>query len=222
MAGAGTAVGERRVNEIAEALRSPSWEHAESTRPTAVARGTATHLLLDRLDLRSADEKVTMARLGIMLEDMVAREILTEAEAEAVDREGVVTFWQSEVGRRITDAASRGRLWREWSFSMAMDVADVASIWGVEVPKGQDRMVVQGTIDALWQETDGRFYLVDYKTDRPQTPMGKLVNRYRPQLILYSRSVEAVLDHTAKAYLALLSHRQVIPISCDGREKVQR
>lgn len=200
----------QRSDEIAETLRGPAWLQEEQEVPTAVARGTATHLLLDRLDL-SMPEPITEQTVQRVLERLVADYVLTEAEANAVDRLAIVEFFQSSVGKRMRSAAARGSLWREWSFSLAMTIDELSDLWGGEAPAQGEKMVVQGTIDALWQEPDGRFCLVDYKTDQTHG-VSDLLKRYRPQVELYVRAVEAIVGKSAEGYLVLLDKRQVIPI----------
>lgn len=201
---------QKRSDEIAETLRGPAWLQEKQEVPTGVARGTATHLLLDRIDL-NAHSTITERALLQTLEQMVGAEMLTEVEANAVDLEAIVAFFQSDVGARMKDAAARGQLWREWSFSLSMGIDELSDVWGVTADSEREKMVVQGTIDALWQEPDGQFCLVDYKTDQSRS-IPDLLKRYRPQVRLYARAVEAIVGKSAEAYLVFLDKRQIIPI----------
>lgn len=49
---------------------------------------------------------------------------------------------------------------------------------------------VYGIIDAVWRE-DGRFVVVDFKTDHVLEPPEVLGDRYRPQLAAYAAALVA-------------------------------
>lgn len=169
-------------------------EAARGLSPAAFGR--AMHLVLQHLDLGgdlSADGiRAQAARLA-------ARELLTEAEARAVEAEKLAGLFAGGLGRRLA-----GALWvrREWPFCLAVPAKEVyPELEG----RPEERVMVQGIIDCLFAEPGG-LVLVDYKTGRVG-PGGEavLVERYRGQMALYARAVETILGQRVKErYLFLL------------------
>lgn len=80
-----------------------------------------------------------------------------------------------ELYRRIKQSK---RVYREKRFS----VRDVLAENG-------EPILVQGVIDCFFENPDGTFTVVDYKTDRIKT-FKELIERHRIQLSCYKRAVE--------------------------------
>ena len=56
--------------------------------------------------------------------------------------------------------------------------------------------MIQGIIDVFWMEED-KIVLLDYKTDRVNTPQ-ELLDRYETQLLLYAEALERVFSTKEK------------------------
>ena len=85
---------------------------------------------------------------------------------------------------------------------------------GVEKEAGAEPVLIQGTIDA-WFEEAGRLVLVDYKTDycRPEQKES-LVRRYRTQFLLYASALTRLTGKAVgEAWLYSLSLGEAIPVS---------
>jgi len=65
--------------------------------------------------------------------------------------------------------------------------------------------LIEGKIDLLFEEDDG-FVIVDWKTDRLDSPAGRTLREalYRPQLEAYGRGLRALLGKTARVKESLL------------------
>jgi ATP-dependent helicase/nuclease subunit A len=64
----------------------------------------------------------------------------------------------------------------------------VGSEWRFTIPLGD--ALIEGAIDKLWRSADGRWTLVDFKTDaRPPSPTSRWAKRYREQMLAYSLAV---------------------------------
>ena len=63
-------------------------------------------------------------------------------------------------------------------------------------------VVIQGIIDVYWQEGDG-LILLDYKTDKVFQKDGEevLIRRYKTQLDLYAKALEAAVGMPVKEKL---------------------
>ncbi|WP_273000105.1 UvrD-helicase domain-containing protein [Hydrogenibacillus schlegelii] len=211
-------------------LRRPRFSGAALT-PEAI--GSAVHRVLQSLDFGGPP---SIEAVEATIRRLVEGEALLPEEAEAVDRAAIVRFWTSPLGARLARAARTGTLRREVSFLYALSPqalweeragtggadaegavfldkggavlsAPAGAVRTAAGPDGEaEPIVVQGTIDALFEE-DGGLVLLDYKTDRTDrsAPTGAgdrsarrppseeaLRKRHALQLRLYARAIEAI------------------------------
>ena len=135
--------------------------------------------------------------------------LLSEAEAAAVRPEDFCRFLESPLGRRM--AAAGKTLRREQPFVLDVPARELfpdretggGSAEADPEKPGESAayesgepvtVLIQGTIDAYWEE-NGEFILVDYKTDRLQSPDGaELVGKYRKQLEYYARALAQITE----------------------------
>lgn len=180
----------------------------EDTTVSAAERGTATHLLLQHLDLTRSPLDAGAIREA--LADLVAREILTREQAAAVSVENVLRFFATDLGQELQAVArsSKARVHREVRF-----------VWGWEPKPNRigngngDRQIIQGTVDCLVERDDGTLLLIDYKTDQPGEPLSTLVERYRLQIVLYRQAIASIWRRpVSAAYLVFLTLGEVVAI----------
>ncbi|HHV55804.1 MAG TPA: UvrD-helicase domain-containing protein [Firmicutes bacterium] len=180
----------------------------EDTTVSAAERGTATHLLLQHLDL--ARSPLDAGAIRDALADLVAREILTREQAAAVSVENVLRFFATDLGQELQAVArsSKARVHREVRF-----------MWGWEPKPNRtgngngDRQIIQGTVDCLVERDDGSLLLIDYKTDQPGEPLSTLVDRYRLQIVLYRQAMASIWRRpVSAAYLVFLTLGEVVAI----------
>ena len=133
-------------------FRTADFGRAE--RPvTGAEKGTATHLLLQLMDLSgTVDEE----RIEAEIQRLRQRNLLSEREKDAVDVNAVLKLFRSPLGQRMLRS---GTLRREFKFSLLCPAKDY-------FPGGGDEQVLlQGVVDCFFEE-NGRLVVVDYKTDR--------------------------------------------------------
>ncbi len=117
--------------------------------------------------------------------------VLPDTYAKCVWSPDIAAFLATDLGQRMGTAFRRGQLMREKPFMMGVSAREL----GERFP--EDEMVlVQGIIDA-WFIEDGEIVLLDYKTDRVDTEE-TLIKRYKVQLKLYKRALEAATGMTVK------------------------
>ena len=151
---------------------------------TAAEKGTAYHTVMQHLIFQPLPDVDSIKR---QVEDMTARELLTEPEKEAVDPEAVAAFFQTPLGRKIACAA---RVQREVPFSMALPASEVYAgeqegEENCEPALQGEHVLIQGVIDCLVWDEDG-LLLVDYKTDKTSgVETETLQERYRQQRALF-------------------------------------
>ena len=117
---------------------------------------------------------------------------LSATMAQAVRLDEIEKFRQSDLFARMRSASYMRREFRfnaslpAWEFTADPTLAE-------ELRQKNADIIVQGVVDCLFIDRDGRAVLVDYKTDRltdkemadPTLAKKKLVERHRTQLIYY-------------------------------------
>ena len=169
-------------------------------------RGTLTHLVLQHLDLDTAESEADIRR---QMDHMQEQGLISEEEKKLVKLPSILRFLQSEMGTRIKNSASGLR--REYTFSVL-----VPSIELLPEEGSGETILLQGAIDC-WFEEDGNVILVDYKTDRiEEGSLEEHVDRYRPQMKAYAIALrEMIRKPVSQAYLCFLDAGQTVEVSLD-------
>ena len=176
---------------------------------SGAAAGTVYHRVLADYDFTLDAGLDTVLR---WLETMVQCDKITEGEKKTVQAGRLVRFLNSELGARMKKAAGKGVLHRENPFVLSVPAGNLFQ--GVEKEAGAEPVLIQGTIDA-WFEEAGRLVLVDYKTDycRPEQKES-LVRKYRTQFLLYASALTRLTGKAVgEAWLYSLSLGEAIPVS---------
>ncbi|MGE6630908.1 helicase-exonuclease AddAB subunit AddA [Bacillus sp. NPDC077027] len=191
----------KRMKEVEDQYSRPSSIRKERSaiydRPafmkkktlTAAEQGTAMHTVMQHI-LLPVVEPLNDNSIEKLLERLRDREILTEEQIRTIDRQGIIDFFSSTIGQKLQKA---DWIKREVSFSMVLPVKEVYS----NIQAEGEPVLIQGMIDCLF-ETEGKLYLLDYKTDRVhgRFPDGIesaepiLRKRYETQIELYATAVE--------------------------------
>lgn len=108
---------------------------------------------------------------------------MTEGYYEVISTPKIVAFLTSSVAARMGEAARAGKLYKEQPFVMGLE----ANLLNDEFPR-EETVLIQGIIDVFFEE-DGRYVLLDYKTDAVYTAE-ELVKRYHVQLDYYTQALE--------------------------------
>ncbi len=189
-----------------------SKENLKPKALTGAERGTAYHRVMELLDEdiygdasfmqkaanlreKSEDESSDTAEIAGLTDDVSKRlyawacgkteaGFLSEDQKRAVWTPDIATFLATELGQRMGKAFRDDKLMREKPFMMGVAAKEINPAFPEE-----EMVLVQGIIDA-WFIEDGEIVLLDYKTDRVKEEED-LVNRYRIQLYLYKRALEA-------------------------------
>ena len=158
---------------------------------SSAERGTATHLVLQQIDLSKTGSTAEIRQEISRLEQ---QHFLTREEAEAVEPEKIRLFFASGVGERIRHAE---KVWREFRFSLMTDIRELLP--GEET---EERVLLQGVIDCFFLE-DGGLVLVDYKTDRveKEEEIRDRAEHYRRQLETYANALTRIFGLPVKEKL---------------------
>ena len=166
----------------------------EEKKLTGAERGTLIHHALSLLELERLKNAPDLEQeIRNQIEEMTQRGCFTIEEAFLLDVERMGWFLRSHLGRRMMNSSI---VRQEWSFNYLMD---------------EEGTLLQGVIDCAFEE-DGRWILVDYKTDRIIDEEA-FVLRYAMQLNWYARALETVTGKpVAEMWLYALSRGKAYPV----------
>ena len=152
-------------------------------------RGSAFHKVMELFDFTKLtneariDKNKTKELLKSQLADMRKEGRLSEEYYAVISVPKLVGFLTSKTAARMGEAARAGRLYKEQPFVLGLS----ANRLNGEFPQ-EETVLIQGIIDVFFEE-DGRFVLLDYKTDAVETAE-ELVKRYHVQLDYYAEALE--------------------------------
>ena len=163
---------------------------------TPAERGTLMHTALQHIDFHTPAEYAAVRK---QLEKMEMAGIFQPGECQAVDGGKIVNLLSSPLGEMLRKAR---HIYREQPFCRLLP----ASRFYPEAKDPEARIFLQGVIDLLFEDEQGRLVLVDYKTDRGLTG-NQAIERYKTQLSLYQESVAELLSRKVdRCYLYLLQN----------------
>jgi ATP-dependent helicase/nuclease subunit A len=135
--------------------------------------------------------------------------MITPEEGSLIDVKAVEEFFTSP----LKDEISRSKLvFREKRFNLIEESSLVSGETG-------EKVMIQGVIDCFFQNPDGTFTVVDYKTDRLPKEGGEdiLKNRHSLQIKYYCRAAEKITgSKVTKAYLYSFSLGKAIEVDYEG------
>lgn len=162
-------------------------EPAFAAEEGALRRGTDVHELLRRLPLKP-------------LTDNELDAYLTARDGQRY-RANLAYFMETDLFARMCRSQ---QVYRELPFTLAMDTGELLGV------PSQERVLLQGVIDACFREGDG-FVLLDYKTDRVEGDPDLWAERHRRQVELYSKALETLTGRpVTEKYVVFLNGRACV------------
>ncbi|MEK4253304.1 helicase-exonuclease AddAB subunit AddA [Ureibacillus sp. FSL K6-2830] len=150
---------------------------------TATEIGTAMHTVMQHVPQQGFINTEEAQRF---LETLVEKQLITEEEMKAIQIEQLLHFFATPIGKRFSNAK---KLYREVPFTLS--VSDEEG----------DSQMIQGIVDCLMQDYDGKWVLLDYKTDKilpffeeEEALIVEMSKRYSVQIRLYAEAVEKILQ----------------------------
>jgi ATP-dependent helicase/nuclease subunit A len=195
---------------------APLPRFMESAPPDAAERGTATHVFMQFCDFAALRDSGTESEI----ERLMSLGFITEKMAQLIHRGDVEKFRRSELFSRMLSAS---RMWREFRFNAAMPAAEFTRSDSLRARLEADgaTVTVQGVVDCMFEDSDGRIVLADYKTDRltdyelchPSAAAEKLISRHKTQLDYYRRICSSMLGKSVdETYIYSLPLGATIPV----------
>lgn len=194
----------KKLEEIPEEERiRPAFMMGEEEQEEMVGamRGTFIHKIMELLDVRTVVDSQSLNRYLDQLEE---RQLLTKEQRRYLPIRGILSFIQSDIGKRVKVASDLGRLYKESQYMMGMPTNEV--VVGSET---KEMVLLQGVIDLWFEEEDG-LVLIDYKTDRVSEE-SELKKRYQIQLNYYKKALEQMTGKNVKeAYFYSFALKQFV------------
>ncbi|MGI6180422.1 PD-(D/E)XK nuclease family protein, partial [Butyricicoccus intestinisimiae] len=174
--------------------------------PTEI--GTATHLVLQQLDVATTP---TVATIQDKIDQLVADQVLTSEVAAQVRADLILQFFTTPVGQQIL--AHPEELHREVPFSLLMPAKSLFQ----DFKEADSQVLVHGIVDGYLQ-TESGIILFDYKTDHVnmnavEQSTAKIIDRYSGQVNLYAAALQQMTGKSVTAqYLYLLTTGTLVSV----------
>ena len=160
--------------------------------------GTAMHTLMQYIRFENCG---TARGLEDEISRLEQRGILTPEQAALADREGILAFFGTDIGREMMT----GEVIREFKFSILTDAG--------EGELAGEQILLQGVVDCALITEDG-ILLVDFKTDRvSEQTLETAVSGYRPQVQAYAHALARIFEKPVRRSLLWFFHlRQAVEV----------
>ena len=181
---------ETENEEIKVELKKPKFLEGEL--PLSKAEiGTTVHLVMQKLDFK---QNYTIEKIEELLEELEQKGIIATKQKEAVPKQKILAFAQSQLFKEIGRAK---KIYKEQPFYINIPVKELYE------SKSNENILVQGIIDLYYITENEEIILVDYKTDYvPENKASYLKEKYQSQLNLYKRALEQALGKkVTRAYI---------------------
>ncbi|MGI6744334.1 MAG: UvrD-helicase domain-containing protein [Eubacteriales bacterium] len=157
------------------------------TAPTGADIGTATHLFMQFCDL----DNVEAAGVEAETERLVQNRFIPEHTAALADKAAIKRFFESDIYREMR---ASNYLRREMRFNIDLPAAPFTRDEELKRQLENDQILTQGVIDSFFENPDGSYTILDYKTDQVKPGDGETVLKLRHsmQLNYYGAALEQI------------------------------
>lgn len=155
---------------------------------TGAGRGTAYHKVLELLDFQDHYDK---EQLELVLEKLERNKKISKEMYKSIRSWDILKFLQTNVAKRMRQAAGKGQLHKEQPFVLGVKTSEV-----YPGDLSDEILLIQGIIDVWFEEEDG-LVVLDYKTDRV-SEAEELKERYSVQLNYYAQALERLTGKPVK------------------------
>lgn len=171
---------EEKAENKKESLKKPKFL-SEDIKITKARIGTLMHLCIQKLDEK---QEYDYEKISNEINKLVENSIITKKEAEAINKDKLLTYTKSSLYRSLKNAKE---IHKEAPFYM--------NIKGSKIYKEdiEENILVQGVIDLYYIDEQDNIILVDYKTDYVKNSEQELIYKYEKQLSIYKAALEEAL-----------------------------
>lgn len=156
--------------------------------------GTLVHLVMEKLEF---DKISDLNSVENQIKRLADSNLITEEEKSVIVPEKIYKFFLSDIGKETQ--RHHHSLKKEFSFKY---LENAGKIFGTDF---DDRIVVQGTIDAFFEDENGEIVLIDYKTDSvADSNCDSIVQKYKTQLDYYATALEKIYNKKVRSKILYL------------------
>ena len=196
-----------RNRYVEETLDRPLFM-AELTVPSSAEIGTATHSVMQAVDLKTTPTKES---IEVLIATLIKDGVLKEEVASKIKVGQLVQFFNTPLGKMIL--ADAKDVHREEPFSLLLEAEKIFTDMNGDA---EDKILIHGIIDG-YIELEDHIVLFDYKTDRVDhygSQAGQnMLEKYKGQMNLYRSALESILDKkVTETYLCLLDTGEIVSV----------
>jgi ATP-dependent helicase/nuclease subunit A len=154
---------------------------------TAAEKGTSTHLFMQFCDFNNLKTNGSKAELDRLYENSY----ISERVKELVNLKHIDAFAKSEL---FSELLSAKRVIREFRFNVMLPSDEFTE----DERLNDEKVLVQGVTDCIFENEAGELILVDYKTDRVtnENYVEELTLRHKNQLTYYKKACEMMFERS--------------------------
>lgn len=158
---------------------------ASKTESNAALKGTATHIFMQFCDFDLLNKKGVEAEM----ERLVEKAFISESTASLVNMSHIEKFAHSPL---FFDIMKAKKVLREFRFNIMLNASEFSEDRRLE----DEKVLVQGVCDCIYEDENSNLVLVDYKTDRvtEQNYENVLKERHSMQLLYYKKACEMMFE----------------------------
>ena len=151
------------------------------TENSAAEKGTAMHMFMQFADYEACE---TTDGCKDEAKRLFEQGFITENQLELLEFGKLGDFFTSSLYKEVKNSSN---VYREQRFNLEVDAFGS----GEKIAVGKD-ILVQGVIDLFFENADGSYTVVDFKTDRVfgEGAEQTLIDRHKTQLSYYCKAVE--------------------------------
>ena len=192
-------------------LAKPKFLQEEKDKKlTGAEKGTLMHLCMQYLDI---NKEYDYAGLESFVKDLVAKNIITEKEKQAIYLQTLYTYTKSEIWQELKQAKLMEREKPFYIMLPAKEIYELEKEKSAINQDNNDKILVQGIIDLYYINKNNELILLDYKTDFANNE-NELVDKYKVQLKIYKRALEKALGRKVdKVYIYSLYLQKIVEIN---------
>ncbi len=158
----------------------------ETQRVSATEIGTANHTFMQFASFENC------IKFGVEYEaqHLLLTDMLTNEQYGMLNFKNLKNFFSSEIWKKIQ---SSKKVYREKRFTISDNSSTLLG-------EGNETVLVQGVIDLFFENEDGTYTVVDYKTDKARAgDENILAERYKGQISYYAKAVEEITGKEVSA-----------------------
>lgn len=160
----------------------------KETKISNAEKGTLMHLCVQKMDEK---QEYTLEKIQDMINTLKEKALITEAEAETINKEKLLKYTKSELWQDLKQAK---QIYKEQPFYINIKASTVYD--NIE-PENDENILVQGVIDLFYINKNDEIVLVDFKTDYIDDGQEiMLIEKYKKQLEIYKIALEQSLKRS--------------------------